>query len=92
MVTLGLGLGLRARTGASAAGLTGPQVVLLAGQSNMVGRDRHDGGSVHPPGTLMWGRFGAADNTLVPVSIPLDHHDPITNGMGPDLTFSIDFL
>lgn len=65
-------------------------VFALLGQSNMVGRAVFDGGPVHPAGTQQWGRNGADDGTLVPASVPLQHHDANAGQMGLDITFAED--
>lgn len=87
---LGLGLSITSLTGRRAEHPldTGPQVFACLGQSNMVGRASFDQGAVHPAGTLMWGREGAANNTLVAATVPLDHHDPGNGQMGLDIEFA----
>ncbi|WP_420393687.1 sialate O-acetylesterase [Acuticoccus sp.] len=64
-------------------------VVLLAGQSNMVGAAVFDGGADYPSGVL-----AVSGDALVQASSPLDHpastaDDPRT--LGPSLGFAIDF-
>ena len=66
-------------------------VILLAGQSNMVGRADFDGGAEFPEGTLQWGRGGPQNNTLIPATPKLQHHDPYADSMGLALQFAIDF-
>lgn len=87
MLNIGFGLGFR-RTGAGAR----RHVILLVGQSNMVGRPAFDGGAAYPAGTLQWGRNGADDGMTVAASSPLQHHDAEAGDMGFALEFSIDFL
>lgn len=70
-------------------------VFVLAGQSNMVGRDRYDGGPGFPDGTLQVARSGAesggADGDLVPAAPTLDHWDATPGSAGPALQFVIDY-
>jgi hypothetical protein len=63
-------------------------VFLLAGQSNMVGRADYDGNTPHPPGTLQW---NSSNNTLIPASIPMLHHDARAGDMGLEVQFAIDY-
>jgi hypothetical protein len=60
----------------------------LIGQSNMVGRAVYDGLGGHPAGVLQWGRGGAADGTLIAAAHPLDHWDPSSTNIGPDVGFA----
>ncbi len=66
---------------------TSTQVVILAGQSNMVGRADFDGGASYPDGIFQYDRNGQ----IVAASAPLDHHDAIAGDMGLDLQFAIAF-
>ncbi|MDV7141143.1 sialate O-acetylesterase [Tropicimonas sp. TH_r6] len=66
---------------------TTTQVIILAGQSNMVGRASFDGGASYPDGVAQYDRNGQ----IVAASAPLDHHDAIAGDMGLDLQFAIDF-
>jgi hypothetical protein len=70
----------------------GTHVIILAGQSNMVGRAKISVvGSDYPLGVLQIarnGRFsGASDNDLVQAVSPLDHHDAVAGSVGLSLTF-----
>lgn len=93
---LGVGLGLTARAGqqvgGSASGPGGILVFALLGQSNMIGRAAFDGGSVHPEGVQQWGRTGAADGTLIPASVPLDHVGSNSGDMGLDISLAEELL
>lgn len=83
MLGLSLGIGW---TGTAA--LEGTFVFTLIGQSNMVGRAAFDGGSIHPSGTLQWGRAVPNDGVVIPAVHPLDHHDPNAGEMGLDIAFT----
>ena len=63
-------------------------VFAMIGQSNMVGRAAHDGGSTHPAGTRQWGRVAPNDGALIPADHPLEHHDPNPGQMGLDITLA----
>ncbi|MEM1159484.1 MAG: sialate O-acetylesterase [Pseudomonadota bacterium] len=82
---LGVGISLLTQSAALASQTL---VFALMGQSNMVGRASYDGGSLHPPGVLQWGRAGADDGQLVPATSPLQHHDPNSGQMGLDISFA----
>lgn len=82
---LGIGISLLTQSAALASQTL---VFALMGQSNMVGRAGHDGGSLHPPGVLQWGRVGSDDGQLIPATSPLQHHDPNPGQMGLDISFA----
>jgi hypothetical protein len=87
---IGLGLSLSAAPSTIPRGLQpGDTVVfLMIGQSNMIGRASYDGGSLHSPSVLQWGRSGLDDGQLITASAPLQHHDPGAGQMGLDISFS----
>lgn len=70
-------------------GLDETHVFLLAGQSNMIGRDNFDNGSTHPANVLMW---SDSLQQLVAPTNPLEHENPINGDMGLDITFSQKYL
>lgn len=71
--------------------LTSTRIFLLIGQSNMVGRGPYDSGALHPSGVRQWGREDPNNNTLIPATQQLEHHDPGNNQIGLDIDFSIAF-
>lgn len=65
-------------------------VVVVWGQSNMVGKDVYDTLGAHPSGTFQWDYLGAG---AVAPTMPLHHETGGTPGdMGPDVQFAIDYL
>ena len=63
-------------------------IIILAGQSNMVGRATFDGGTVHPEIVVQYNQAGQ----FVPATNPLDHIDPQGGDMGLDISFTQDYL
>ncbi len=63
-------------------------IIILAGQSNMVGRPAFDGGTVHPEIVIQYNQAGQ----FVPATNPLDHIDPQLGDMGLDIAFTQDYL
>lgn len=64
------------------------KVFILAGQSNMIGRDSFDGLQGHPTSVLQYSQGGS----LIAAAAPLDHIDAISGDMGLDVQFAIDYL
>lgn len=62
-------------------------IVLLAGQSNMIGLDTYDGLGTHDNWTFQWNQ----DSQLTSASTPLDHVNATAGTMGLDITFSADY-
>ena len=63
-------------------------VFILAGQSNMIGRDSFDNGATHPDNVYQINQSG---NLVAPTN-PLDHVDPQAGDMGLDINFSIQYM
>lgn len=63
-------------------------IIILAGQSNMVGRATFDGGTTHPAIVVQYNQAGQ----FVPATNPLDHVDPQVGDMGLDISFTQDYL
>jgi hypothetical protein len=90
-VTASNSAGTAVQTGFDTAiGPIPPKTVVwaLIGQSNMVGRAAYDGLGGHPAGTLQWGRVAGVDGTLIAATHPLQHWDPSSTNIGPDIGFA----
>lgn len=72
---------------------SGYDVVLLAGQSNMVGynNDYNPKRDIIDPNVYQWGRFDGNDGIIIPATVGLQHADSnsyINNTVGPGVSFS----
>lgn len=88
-ITVGTGAPDDAWNAAASEDMRVTHVIPALGQSNQIGRATFDGGTTHPAKTYMWNN---GSNKLVPVAYPLDHVNEIAGDMGPDITFSQDYM
>lgn len=85
---MGTGMGLSQRGG---GGSVTHHVVLVAGQSNAIGRDAYDSGTTHPANVQEWDGSAVVD-VLSGASGPLRHPDRNAGDMGLDISFAEDYM